>query len=140
MAAANGMMFFALLFGWLGRRYGIRRVLIGGFIAAGALTLAVALPFVVDNVWLVFSLLLAGSIAVAAVDSVGNVPFMRAVRARERPEMTMVYSTYSDASSVVPSAAYSALLTIFPLTSIFVATGAAMFAFARVSRHVPRGM
>lgn len=140
VAAANGMMFFALLFGWLGRRYGIRRVLMGGFVAAGVLTIITALPFIASHVWLVFFLLLAGSIAVAAVDSVGNVPFMRAVRARERPEMTMVYSTYSDASSVVPSAAYSALLTVFPLTSIFVATGIAMFAFARVSRHVPRGM
>jgi len=140
VAAANGMMFFALLFGWLGRRYGIRRVLIGGFLAAGAITVVVALPFVATNVWAVFALLLLGSIAVAAADSVGNVPFMRAVKKRERPEMTMVYSTYSDASSVVPSMAYSALLSFFPLSSVFLATGVAMFAFARVSRHIPRGM
>ena len=61
------------------------------------------IPVIASNLWLTFVLLLIGSVAIAAVDSVGNVPFMRAVRTRERPEMTMVYSTYSDASSVLPS-------------------------------------
>lgn len=140
ITAANGTMFSALLFGWIGRRWGIRRVLIWAFLVAGALTLVVALPFAQTSVTAIFVLLLAGSIAVAAADSVGNVPFMRAVRKRERPEMTMVYSTYSDAASVVPSAAYSALLSWFPLASIFLVTGIATFGFARLSRHVPRSM
>ena len=140
VSAANGMMFAALFFGWLGRRHGIRRVLVGGFAAAGVITVAVASPVVSDSLPFTVTLLLLGAVAITACDSVANITFMRAVRKRERPEMTMVYSTYSDASSVIPSAVYSALLSLFPLISVFLATGAAMFGFAWASRHVPRGM
>lgn len=138
VSAANGMMFAALLFGWIGRKHGIRRVLIGGFAAAGLATLAVA--FAPDNITFVIALLLLASISITACDSCANVTFMRAVKKRERPEMTMVYSTYSDASSILPAAVYSGLLSVFPLVSVFLSTGAAMFGFAWIARKVPRSM
>src|SRR5262249_54956071 len=72
------------------------------------------------------------------LDSVGAVPFLRAVRGRERPEMTMVFSLYRDAAGLIPAAVYSLLLTFFDLSAVFVAAGLRALACAWLSRYLPR--
>ena len=62
----------------------------------------------------------------ALIDGLGPVPFLRAVRARERPEMTAVYRTYLDASELLPPLAYFFLFQIGGFTAAFAgARGAA---------------
>jgi MFS family permease len=129
-------MLIAPLSGWLARRYGVRQVLFIGYLVLGAATLAVLAVF---DRWLVgAAFLLAGTVAVSACDSVGNVTFFRAVRKRERPEMTMVYSTWGEAANLSSMAVSSVLLSVFDLWIVFLATGLAMFGFAVLARRVPR--
>jgi hypothetical protein len=75
-----------------------------------------------------------------ALDAVGQVTFLRAVRARERPEMGMVFGYYRDAAALLPHAVAAPLLTFFGLDAVFLATAAGMFACAWLARWIPRGM
>jgi len=131
-------MVAALGFGWGARRIGVRLVIVGGFIAAGLATLGVLAAF---DVWMAGAgALIAGALAITASDSVANVTFFRAVRKRERPEMTMVYSTYGDLAGLVSMGTFALLLSVFELWSVFAATGIAMLGFAALARRLPRGL
>lgn len=137
-SAGMATMVAAPLVGWLARRFGVRRVLTIGFAAMGLATLAV-LP--VYDLWYAgAAFLLVGAAAVSSCDAVGNVTFLRAVRKRERPEMTMVYSTFGEAASLGTMALFSGLLSIFDLWIVFLVTGLGMFAFAFLARWVPRSL
>jgi len=131
-------LFFSTVFGWSGRRFGVRTHLRVCFIVAAIATLAI--PFVFDRVWAVAGLLVLGSIAAVGLDSVVSVPFLRSVRARERPEMTMVYGLYRDLAALLPTALFSGLLTFFDLRSVFIATGLFLVYCAWMSRWIPRSM
>lgn len=132
------MMFLGPLHGRIGRRYGIRRTIMVAFALAAVAQVGVIacfhLPLVASG------LLLVGTACTTALDAVGGVPFLRAVHAHERPEMTMVYTTFSNASRFACTAVFSVLLSFFSLEAVFIVTGLAMLFFARISRHVPRGM
>ncbi len=143
------LLFTTPLSGWLARRFGIRRHLIVGFLLCGVATLAaasiIAWPSVaaalgVEMRWLAAGCLILAALGAVNLDSVITVPFLRAVRARERPEMTMVFSIYRDAAGLVPLAVFSVLLTFFGLSSVFFAVGFGLLASAWLSRWIPRGM
>jgi len=69
------------------------------------------------------------------------VPFLRAVRARERAEMSTVYRTYLDASELLPQIAYFFLFMIGGFAAAFAGLACVMAAIGvLVLRHLPRGM
>lgn len=138
VTCGNLMLFATLPMGWLARRIGIRRVVMGAFLLAGAATLATA--FVYPSPWGGFGLYVAGAVGVVALDAVGGVIFLRAVHAHERPEMTMVYVTFVQASQLIPTAAFAILLSFFDFPVIFIATACLLFWAAWISRWVPRSM
>ena len=138
VTCGNLMLFCTLGMGWLARRIGARRVIMGAFTLAGCATLATA--FAYPSPWAGFGLFVIGGLGAVALDAVGGIPFLRAVRARERPEMTMVYVTFVQASQLLPTAAFAILLTFFDFPVIFVATALLLFWAVWISRHVPRGM
>ena len=138
VTCGNLMLFCTLGMGWLARRIGARRVIMAAFTLSGCATLATA--FAYPSPWAGFGLFVIGGLGAVALDAVGGVPFLRAVRARERPEMTMVYVTFVQASQLLPTAAFAILLTFFDFPVIFVATALLLFWAVWISRHVPRGM
>jgi hypothetical protein len=73
--------------------------------------------------WVAGGLLLVGAVAGAALDGVGGIPFLRAVRARERAEMAGVYRTFIDMSELIPTLVYSVALLVLPLGAVFVLLG-----------------
>ncbi len=129
-----GFLFLMPLWGWCVRHFGLRRVLIVGFAGSGVATLMVA--FVADMPWLAAVFLLTAALSMVTLDAVGNVPFMLAVKARERPEMTTVYSTYRDVAETAPPGFFSLLLKIFDLPAVFVAGGLAMLTLASLSWQI----
>ena len=74
------------------------------------------------------------------LDGLGNIPFLRAVRPFERPQMATVFRTYIDLSDLLPAALYSLLLTFFDIRAVFFAAGLWMLVSAAVARHLPRSM
>jgi len=72
------------------------------------------------------------------VDAAGNVLFMLAVRPKERPEMTAVYSTYRDVADIAPPGLFSVVLRFFELPSVFVVSGLAALGLALLSGRIHR--
>jgi len=138
VTCGNLMLFSTMGMGWIARRIGARRVIMGAFFLSACATLATA--FAYPSPWAGFGFFVIGGLGAVALDAVGGLPFLRAVRARERPEMTMVYVTFIQASQLLPTAAFAILLTFFDFPVIFVATSALLFWAVWISRHVPKGM
>ncbi len=129
-----GFLFAMPVWGALLRRIGVRALLIYGFLASAVLTFLVALFAGIPVI--AVSLLLGAAMAMVSLDAIGNMPFMLAVKPRDRAEMTTVYSTYRDAAEILPPGIFSALLKAFELPAVFVAGGIAMFAAAWMSRRL----
>jgi MFS family permease len=136
VSLGTASLFVVPLWGWVGRRYGVHRLLIVGYAAGGLATVAVA--FAADVPWLGAAILLCAAFATGSIDGAGNLPFLRAVHPFERAEMTTVYATYRDAAQLVPPGVFSLLLKIFDLPAVFLAGGGALLVMAHYARYLPR--
>lgn len=140
-AAAGNLMLLNNFFARrLANRLSLRRVLGAAFLAGAALVLIAGFashgaPALAGGI------MVAAAFFVALVDGLGPVPFLRAVRSRERPEMAAVYRTYLDASELLPPLAY---FFLFSLGGYAAAFGALALLLAGIGlltlRHLPRGM
>ncbi len=74
------------------------------------------------------------------LDGMGNVLFYRAVRTRERSEMTAVFVTYRDFGQLATPGLYSVLLAFFALPVVFSSAAAWMFIAGYFCRFIPRRM
>ena len=136
VSAGLGMLLLVPLWGWVGRRHGVRRLLMAGCLASGALTMAVAA--FAGAPWLMAALLIAAALGTGAAEGTGNLPFLRAVRPREQAEMLTVYWTNRGVSAIATPAAYALLLQVFALPSVFFAGGLLMASLAGLARYLPR--
>ena len=138
VSIASGALFIVPLWGWLARRYGLRRLLVAAYGASGLATVAIALAGGVP--WLVAAVLVAAAIITGAIDGAGNVPFLRAVHPMERAEMTTVFATYRDVSQLGPPGIFALLLKAFHLPAVFLAGGIGMLVVSYYARYLPRRM
>ncbi|MBM3584037.1 MAG: MFS transporter [Alphaproteobacteria bacterium] len=138
ISCGTAFLFITPVMGWIGRQVGLRRFFMALFAIAATATSGVAVLF--DQPWVGAGLLLVSALTMVSLDAVCHIPFLRAVKARERPEMTMVFGTYRDMAGLIPTAIFTALLSFLPLPSVFAATGIALFGFAVLARWLPRGM
>lgn len=136
ISMGNGLLFLTPVFGKLGVRYGLRKLILLAYLGAGMCTLGAALAFHLPP--LAVALLLGGALSCCVLDALGNLPFMRSVHAHERPEMTTVFRTYLDCSELLPPALFALLLSFFPLGSVFVAEGLIALSVAYWVRYLPR--
>jgi MFS family permease len=135
VSAGNGLLFLAPIAGKYARRYGVRSVLRLGFFICGCFTLAAGLLFEAPSA--VIAMLLLATIGTVMLDAVGNVPFLAAVKPREREEMTTVFRTYLDASELIPPAIFALVLSFLDLRSVFLIQGLVMLAFIGVLAYLP---
>jgi MFS family permease len=138
LSICSGMLFLTLGLGWLGRRIGLRRFVACAFLWVALSTLAAALAS--DDPDLVKALLIASAVGATALDAVVVVTFLRAVRARERAQMTMVFTIYRDAAGLIPPAIFAVLLSFFPVPIVFLATGMLALICSVLALKIPKGM
>jgi MFS family permease len=136
VSIGSAWMWLVPLWGWAGRRYGLRRLLMAGYAATGVLSVCAALAFHIP--WLGAVMILLAAFGTETIDGAGNLLFLRAVHPHERPEMTTVFASYRDMAQLGPPVVFSLLLSVFSLPSVFVAGGVIMLASAAVARHIPR--
>jgi MFS family permease len=138
LSAAQGLLFFAPLVGRLGARHGIRRVIIASATGTGLISLAAGLlqPGPVE----VAAIFVIAAMGAAALDALGNIPFLRAVHHYERSEMTSVFRTYIEASQLLPAAVYAAVLTVAPLPAVFEVLGCVLLVSAWYARYLPKAL
>ncbi len=124
--------------GWVGRRYGVRNLLQLGFFSAGLLSTLVYLYAGIPAVASV--LLVISALGATMLDGMGNILFYRAVRARERSEMTAVFVTYRDLGQLLTPGLYSILLAFLTLPVVFSSAATWMFIAGYFCRFIPRRM
>ncbi len=109
----------------------IRRTLMFGFLCGGGLFLLASLDLAGSTVSILF--LVCASMFMILLDICAGLPFLMAVRPSQRTEMSAVYSTYRDVSSVLTPGAASLLLLFAPLKAIFGLTAVSFFGCAWVA-------
>ena len=129
-------IFLVPLWGWVGRRYGLRRLLATGYAAAGLMSVVTATAFHLPSVGAA-SLVLAG-FGAEMIDGAGNLLFLRAVHPYERSEMTTVFVSYRDVAQLGSPTVCAILLSVFALPSVFAASGVMMIASAALAHYIPR--
>jgi MFS family permease len=136
--AGNLLLLLTLPIGWMAQKTGIRRPIVTAFLCAGGLTLLTAVTW--NVVPLTALLFLAGAVFVVALDALGNIPFMRAVRSYERPQMTALFRTYIDLGDLLPGLIYLILQGYFDLRSVFIASGLLTLSAGLVAARLPKRM
>ena len=137
-SCGNGLLFLTPLWGRLGRRFGLRRTIIGALGVAGS---AAVLAWLTTPWPLLAGLIMvSGALGATCLDALGMIPFMRAVHPYERAEMMTVWRTNLDAADFACNTALAVLLSFFALPVVFLAAGTVAITLAAVSRHLPRGM
>jgi ACDE family multidrug resistance protein len=132
-SAGTGFLFLMPVLGRFARTSGVRRVLVLGFGTAGIATLVAAA--LMQQPLLASAGLLVAALGLAAIDAIGNVPFMLAVRPHQRPEMTAVYSTFRDIADLATPGAFAVVLHLFALPAVFVASGLTMVGLSLAGRQ-----
>jgi MFS family permease len=122
ISIGNMALVTAVPFGRLAQNVGVRRVIAGSMAVLAAASLLAGLAGTAFP-WVAGAFLLVGAVAGAALDGVGGIPFLRAVRARERAEMAGVYRSFTDMSDLLPTLVFSIVLLAFPLGAVFVVLG-----------------
>jgi len=133
-----GALLLVPVWGWIGRRYGLRRLLVVGYTLTGLLTLAAAM--LADLPLVGAAVLVVAVFTATLIDGAGNIPFLRSVRVWERAEMTGVFTTYRQTAQFAPPGFFALLLRVFELPSVFVASGIGMLILAGFTRYLPRRM
>lgn len=140
VSLGNALLAFAIGWGRLGSRIGVRPVVVFAFLATAACAFLAGLSGEAHP-WTAALMLLVGTLFAVALDAVGSAPFLRAVRAYERPNMTAVYRTYLDMSELIPPLVYSVILGFTGLGGVFVALGLFCAVCGGLAwRHLPRSM
>jgi MFS family permease len=132
----TGWIWLVPLWGWVGRRFGLRRLLQAGYATAGALSIIAATFF--GSPQLGAALLVLAALGTETIDGAGNLLFLRAVHTYERAEMTTVFVSFRDVAQLAPPTICSLLLSLFSLSSVFVAAGSMMLVAAALSSRIPR--
>ncbi len=137
LSISNAALFVTpFMLRWM-RRHSVRHAVRVGFLAAAILfslaTLWSGLP------WVAVLCLMCGSFFLILLDVSAGLPFLLAVRPSERTEMSAVYSIYRDISGIITPGAAWLVLLFSPISGIFVAAGASLFAaWALAGRLHPR--
>ena len=137
LSITNALLFAAPALNRLARRLSVRRSVRAAFGICGALFLAAGLLAFLP--WTTVALCMAGSVFLVMLDVVGGLPFLMSVKPSERTEMSAVYSSFRDVSSILTPGAAWLVLWVAPLPGIFVAAGVGLLAsWAVAGRLHPR--
>jgi len=140
ISASQALLFTAWFSGRVARRHGVRTVIGGSFVLAAVASLAAGLAGTASP-YIAIGCLLIGSVAASALDGVGGIPFLRAVRHRERQQMAAVYRTYIDCSELIPAFAFALALLWFPIGIVFVILAGGLAIIGLISwRYLPKSL
>jgi MFS family permease len=135
-------LFLVLAFGYgaLSKLFGVRNVIALCFSVTSLSCIAAGL-FGVHAPIIAAALLLLAALAASGIDSVGGIPFLRAVHPLERQRMTAVYRTFIDFSELIPGFIFAIALSYFDVSIVFIILGVCLSSLAiLVWRYLPKSM
>jgi MFS family permease len=136
LSGISGLLFISPIIQRLADRYGTRQVIMTCLVLIGTCLIGLGLLQAPKPIGLLFWVI--GSLGASGVDILGNIPFMRMVRPRERSEMTMVFTTWREASSLLTQALVFLIVLIWPFWVIYFVLAAMQFLAAFSTANLPR--
>lgn len=137
LSISNAMLIFSPLILRLARKASVRLSVRRAFALCGSLFLLAAA--VSPLPWASVGALMAASVLLVTLDVIGGLPFLMSVKPSERTEMSAIYSSFRDVSSVLTPGMAWAVLMVAPTAGIFAATAGLMAgAFLLAGRLHPR--
>jgi ACDE family multidrug resistance protein len=136
LSMVSGLLLASPLIRKLASRYGTRLVII---YALNLTAISMLMLFFLGDpqpVGLMFWVL--ASLGGVTVDVLGNIPFMRLVKPHERTEMTMIYSTWRDASYLLTPLIVSLVLLFAPFEVFYVLLAVILIGASVAASYLPR--
>lgn len=124
LSVSNALLFLAPTLLKFARRSSVRISVRRAFALCGSLFLLASL--LAPWPWLTVFGMMAASTMLVTLDVIGGLPFLMSVKPSERTEMSAIYSSFRDVSSVVTPGMAWAVLAVAPTAAIFTATAALM--------------
>ncbi len=127
-------------FGALAKLIGVRKVITLCF-AMMSISALVAGLFGIHSPYSAAGFLLFAALFTSGIDSIGAIPFLRAVRPLERQRMTAVYRTFLEFSELIPGFVFAIALSFFDVGIVFIILGLALSSMALLTwRYLPKSM
>jgi ACDE family multidrug resistance protein len=136
LSLASSMLFFSPVIRRTADRFGSRGVIIAAFTLMATSMSALALLAHPEPLGVVFWLL--GALGGAALDVLGNIPFMRMVKPRERTAMTTVFSTWREVSFLIAPLIAALALAAGSFRILYVTIAAILAGAAVATSFLPR--
>jgi MFS family permease len=136
LSAASATLFLSPLVRYFADERGTRTVIIAAFALMSTSMLALAALRTEQRIGVVFWL--TGAMGGAALDVLGNIPFMRMVKPRERTAMTTVFSTWRETSFLLAPLIAAGALAIGAFWLLYVVMAALAAATAIATTFLPR--
>ena len=124
LSISNSILFLAPTLLRLARKRSVRVSVRKAFGLCGGFFLLSSL--VAPLPWLTVLAMMAASVLLVTLDVIGGLPFLMSVKPSERTEMSAVYSSFRDVSSIVTPGMAWAVLALAPTAAIFTATAGLM--------------
>ncbi|MCH2438105.1 MAG: MFS transporter [Acidimicrobiales bacterium] len=135
ISSVSALLVFSSVVERMAARYSARRVIILGFVIIGlGLT---GLAAIGDARLLGLPVWMAAAIGATMLDVLGNIPFMRMVKPRERLPMTTVFSTWRELSSLVAPGLAALVMLVAPFWAYYLVVAALCFATAVWATFLP---
>ena len=136
LSLVSGLLLISPLIRRLASRYGTRVVIVRAFILTGVSILSLYFVGEPKPVGLLCWVLAA--LGGATIDVLGNIPFMRMVKPRERTEMTMIFSTWREASQLLTPLLVSLVLLLAPFEVFYLVLALMLFSASITATFLPR--
>jgi MFS family permease len=136
LSGASSMLFLGALIARRAERYGARQLIIAALALMAASMGGLAVIAEARPAGL--ALWMTGSLGGAVLDVLGNIPFMRTVKPRERLEMTTVFSTWRELSFLIAPAIAAGALAVGSFWLLYLVIGLMLAATAVAATYLPR--
>ena len=134
VALGSAFMLMTPIWGWLARRFGIRRVSVAAFsLSAAAMTAAGLLA---ATPWLGAACIVAGVGAMSVIDGYGNALYYRACKPSQRLAMTPIFAAQRNIADITQAGIFALLLSFFPIQVVYLVLGAMLFGLAILSTRI----
>ena len=136
LSLVSSLLVISPLIRRLASRFGTRPVIICALWSSGLAMVALFLVGEAKPVGLLFWVIAA--LGGAVVDVLGNIPFMRMVKPRERTEMTMIFSTWREGSQLLTPLLVSLVMLVAPFEVFYLLLAAILISAGSVATFLPR--
>lgn len=136
LSSASGVLFLSPVVRRLADHHGVRWVIQYAFVLMGLSLIALTVIGEAKPIGVVFWML--GAVGGGTIDVLGNIPFMRLVKPRERGSMAGVFATWREVSFLVAPALAALVLAVGPFPVLYLILAVIMGLGVIATTFLPR--